>query len=217
MARKYKAGWTWTNQEDALLKKLIFNQTALGEISKILRRSAAAVQQRASKTHGLSTGIYQREGEKYTFDCGCSGILRKKSNRFAFRFIDKTRGKGRTKRRPSPTERWSCRISIIIATSRYFHKKRGGKSVVCENHQIIRNLMKNPNCVMCKKPLRWTFGSERTPHLDHDHETGRPIGFTHSACNRNKPDTGELGAVQMLIELGYLVIRKEDVRGISLH
>ena len=62
--------------------------------------------------------------------------------------------------------------------------KRGNyKPIENTPHSVIRELMNKDVCVLCGKKLTWAFGLSKTPHLHHDHETGKIIGFTHPVCN----------------------------------
>ncbi len=216
----------WTTKEDVLLRKLASEGFLPPEMAKALNRTLFSVQQRpwSGARNGYAPnflwGKYQQEGEEFTFECGCSGVLSKKPNKLAVYFSDKfrrERGISQKTKRPFSSDRWICRISTIILSSRNHAKMFGSVAIVCNDHRIIRDMMKNPNCVECNELLKWDFERGQTPHLDHDHETGRPIGFAHPGCNRNKLERGELSMVQELIELGYLVVRKEDVSGLSLY
>ncbi|VVB52921.1 Uncharacterised protein [uncultured archaeon] len=209
----------WTKEEDTRLLEFLQQRKTVGEISKLLNRSEYTIQQRASGTHKTTVGVYQRAGEFFEFTCGCSGILKKEQTKLAIYFTQPPRGQG-LKIRIATGDRWRCRVAQIISSTIHNMKqcREGGLPIICDDHQVIRKLMENPVCAApkCGKPLEWIFGEGTTPHLDHDHETGRPMGFTHPGCNRNKRDVGEHAAVQMLIELGYLVIRREDVNGILI-
>jgi len=50
-------------------------------------------------------------------------------------------------------------------------------------HSLIRELMKAELCWRCKRPLKWTLGMGKTPHLHHSHTSGEIFGFTHPHCN----------------------------------
>jgi hypothetical protein len=114
---------------------------------------------------------YQHAGEHYIFRCGCSGILpvdKKESNKFA----------------SQGNKGWFCRVSKILGASQR-DAKRGGYVPIDVNtpHATIRQMMEEP-CVHCGEALDWTqLGRGKTPHLDHDHETGEVNGFSHQTCN----------------------------------
>jgi hypothetical protein len=134
------------------------------------RKCSRTHHRRHQRSIGVKPLNYQTAGTKYTFSCGCTGILppRGKSNKFAAF---------------SPGMRvFQCRVSRILVCS----QQHGGKYVPIPRgtpHLVIRKMMEDPNCVLCGKPLKW-FGVEETPHLHHDHDTGQIYGFTHARCNR---------------------------------
>lgn len=119
---------------------------------------------------GHGSRNFQTARHFHRFPCGCSGILPSsgKSNVFAY-WCGKFR----------------CRVSIILLrSSRSSSKKRGYKSIdATTSHSLIRKLMKEKNCVLCQQPLKWKLGLNVTPHLHHNHGTGRIIGFAHPVCN----------------------------------
>jgi len=50
------------------------------------------------------------------------------------------------------------------------------------SHALIWEMADKP-CVHCGDSLDWTqLGIGKTPHLDHDHETGEVNGFSHPSC-----------------------------------
>lgn len=124
------------------------------------------------KRLGQEPARYQVPGQKYTFPCGCSGILPNtgESNMFAMQ-------------RSSGNHR--CRVAHIINMSG--QKARIGRHApIPPNtpHSDIRELMLNLKCTMCGEVLDWTnLGLGKTPHLDHSHSTGEILGFTHAKCN----------------------------------
>jgi hypothetical protein len=112
----------------------------------------------------------QIQKTEHVFPCGCMGVLpeQKQSNIFA-----KWSSHG-----------WSCRVSTILNSSRavgirYRHIPINSGTP----HSIIRTMMDKPNCGRCGIPLKWEFGKGKTPHLHHNHETGKIYGFTHPRCN----------------------------------
>jgi hypothetical protein len=110
----------------------------------------------------------QTPGAMHTFPCGCSGVLpeqRGQSNQLA-RWVSKT---------------WGCRVQTILAQNNILAQQHGYTPI--DPHSVIRKLMEEPNCVCCGEPLAWEFGYGKTPHLDHDHETGEIRGFAHARCN----------------------------------
>jgi hypothetical protein len=118
----------------------------------------------------------QKLGEPFTFPCGCSGILPVRgSNKFAIQ-------KGRS---------FCCRVSSILSCGSR-DAQYGGYKFNCIPHSIIRRMMERQDCWRCREPLDWVFGSGRTPHLHHDHETGKILGFTHPKCNSCSLDNDEL-------------------------
>jgi hypothetical protein len=109
----------------------------------------------------------------HTFSCGCSGVLPDigKSNAFAVR-ASKTKSQ------------WSCRIAKVLAASQFAAARKNHVPINLKTpHHIIRDMMDNP-CVHCREPINWKIlGMGKTPHLDHDHDTGEINGFSHSKCN----------------------------------
>lgn len=116
----------------------------------------------------------QKPGKSHTFPCGCSGTLPMAwgaANEFAIR--------------ASSTGSFGCRVSSILSGSQATAKRDGYTPIPLNTpHTVIRNMMADPNCERCGKPLFWsiTLGS-RPPHLHHNHETGEIYGFTHPKCN----------------------------------
>jgi hypothetical protein len=192
----------WTKSNDRRLVQLLKEKLSVKEIASKLDRTVYAVVRRALLTHNLTTGTYQKEGEHFTFSCGCSGVLTKESNKFAVYYECPNRGKGIT-RRPYSDNRWCCRVARIFSG----HVASGHP--VIASHQEIRKMMEIPDCWTCYKPLIWTFEKGKTPHLDIDHETGKPFGFSHPGCNMHRPEV--ITAIQLLAQLGYLVMSKSDV------
>jgi hypothetical protein len=113
----------------------------------------------------------QHPNQNHTFACGCAGILpaRSTANQFACWNTD---------------GRFGCRITRILSSSANKAKERGHQPIPSDTpHSIIRALMLEPNCERCHQPLSWDFGLNKTPHLHHDHQTGKPLGFVHPRCN----------------------------------
>lgn len=132
-------------------------------------RSCRIRKQRYRQGHNARR--FQIPESKYTFACGCTGILPKKfeSNKFA---IGLTSGG------------FGCRLTRILNASQRNSERDGGKPMdINTPHTFIRTLMKKSNCVICDKLLRWEIGTGKTPHLHHDHITGGIIGFSHGVCN----------------------------------
>lgn len=116
---------------------------------------------------------YQKPGKKHRFLCGCEGLLprqRGQSNLFA-------RGMGKN---------WYCRISAILQASNALARRKNYAPIDLQTpHIYIRELMKESYCKLCKQPLKWVFGHGKTPHLHHNHVTGKIYGFVHNLCNLN--------------------------------
>ena len=120
--------------------------------------------------HGGNPRNYQVPGSRHTFPCGCTGILPEKG--FDNLFAAETSGGV-----------FTCRARLPIYSSKHNAKKRGYKPIdPFTPHSLIRKMMEE-NCVLCGEALVWTFGRMKTPHLHHNHETGKVIGFAHPKCN----------------------------------
>jgi hypothetical protein len=125
------------------------------------------------RKNGQRPRIVPNAGNSYTFSCGCSGVLpstRGKSNKFA-RWNSHT---------------WTCRVKgILQASVNAAAASRDGYVSINPKtpHSVIRELMKADSCWRCKRPLKWSLGMGKTPHLHHNHWTGELYGFTHSRCN----------------------------------
>lgn len=118
----------------------------------------------------------QIPGQQFTFACGCAGILptrRGVSTVFAFWNSDY----------------WYCRVAHILRSSQQAAKTRGYLPIdFAIPHASIRRLMLATHCVQCGEPLHWIFRAGKTPHLHHNHETGKIYGFTHPVCNTQALD-----------------------------
>ena len=139
---------------------------------------ASAYQRGLRRNKGISARNIQHPGGQHTFPCGCSGVLpeRGSSNLFV-----------QGPRRQSSTSKligFACRVRGILNKSSREAKIGGYKPIDQSiSHAFIREMMAKTVCVLCHEPLKWELGKGKTPHLHHDHETGEPYGFTHSACN----------------------------------
>ncbi len=125
------------------------------------------------KRKGSNPQTYQIADSPFTFSCGCSGVLPHlgKSNLLA-KAMSRTR------------DEWACRVATILKASRFNGEKQGYKSIDPNTpHSVIRTLMNEENCALCRKPLEWKFGAGLTPHLHHDHASGEIFGFAHVKCN----------------------------------
>jgi Recombination endonuclease VII len=141
------------------------------------------------KTNGLSCNTcvntlskenspYQRMNSqnpesRHVFPCGCSDRLPKQGESNAFvRWVTKS---------------WGCRVTSILLSGIKRARQFKFKPISLDTpHTIIRDLMKNKICIMCKVKLSWdkrSLGPGKTPHLHHDHDTGKILGFTHPVCN----------------------------------
>ena len=117
----------------------------------------------------------QIPGGRFTFNrgrtCNCSGHLPKhrgRSNLFV----------------TWQSHHWYCRVGSIIQGSISGARRHGYKSIdKMTPHSVIRKLMRVRHCVLCGERLQWRVGRGKTPHLHHDHQTGKIIGFTHPKCN----------------------------------
>ena len=123
------------------------------------------------KLYGFEPDQIQEPGKEHTFRCGCTGVLpdkRGESNKFA----NFSHGV------------WRCRISTILNASQA--AARLGHFLPMDlntPHHIIRVMMDTAICELCKQPLIWEFGKNKTPHLHHNHTTGKIYGFAHFKCN----------------------------------
>lgn len=136
------------------------------------RKCKVSYGQLKRREYGVKPMKHQRRGEPFTFACGCAGILPQKgSNGFAI--LKKKNGR----------DAFSCRVHAIISGSQR-RARDGGYEPIPKNtpHAEIRQLMQEPNCVICRKPLLWESGT-RSPHMHHDHFTGKIFGFSHLNCN----------------------------------
>jgi len=126
----------------------------------------------------------QTAGQPHTFLCGCPGILperRGESNKFARWSANKGQSNGGA---------WVCRIASILLN--ICRDARDGKYAAIDSdtpHSTVRKLMDEPLCERCEQPLNWgDLGFGKTPHLHHDHTTGKIHGFTHNRCNPHAMD-----------------------------
>jgi len=120
--------------------------------------------------------IFQIPGSAHVFSrCGCEGILpvaHRVPSSFAAVSNPKMNG-------------WTCRVRVILNTGATA-ARIGNYVAVPRNtpHEIIRKLMEEPLCVLCKELLDWSsLGAAKTPHLHHNHNTGEMYGFAHHKCN----------------------------------
>lgn len=113
---------------------------------------------------------YQNSGDFHIFLCGCSGTLPEKGKSNMLAVQSKSSHK--------------CRINSILSRNQSTAKRRGYRPMNKNTpHTVIRIMMEQP-CFYCGYSLDWSqLMSGKTPHLDHDHETGKINGFTHPTCN----------------------------------
>lgn len=125
------------------------------------------------KLYGYKPDKKQEPGKLYQFPCGCEGILpeqKGESNLFA--------------RFDSNCQVWKCRILMILNGSRALGRKYGYCPIPMNTpHSVIRKMMERQNCELCRQPLIWNVGFNKTPHLHHNHSTGEIYGFAHFRCN----------------------------------
>lgn len=143
----------WTRREEAFLKKHAARKSARN-IAYTLNRSYSALRIRAGSLGILLTSRLQKPGKYHEFPCGCSGFLPRK------------RGESNMFAKSSQNHRtrsWICRILQILRSSK--HAAWGKYRPIKATHLV------------------WIFGRGSTPHLHHDHDTGKVFGFTHSICN----------------------------------
>lgn len=129
------------------------------------------LQTRRRRESGEQKMNFQSPGRHHVFPCGCQGVLPEKpglSNLFAL-YI---------------TCGWGCRITRILSSSRHNARKHGYKPAdSTTSHDVIIKMGDKP-CVHCGEVFDWSeCGPGKTPHLDHDHETGKINGFSHAVCN----------------------------------
>lgn len=114
----------------------------------------------------------QKAGERFTFLCGCSGVLPRLGLNNWFAGFN---GKG-----------FICRVARILSKSQYVAKKLKYQPIAVDtSHAAVRAMMLKPNCERCHQPLDWNdnFVPGQIPHLHHNHHTGEIYGFTHHRCN----------------------------------
>lgn len=161
----------WTKQEELFIRAHASEKPAK-DIAATLNRSYNALRMRAGALKILLTSRLQKPGKHHVFPCGCAGRLPKhrgESNLFA------------KSTQNHLTRSWVCRLIQIFNSSK--HAAKGRYVPIKATHAEIRKLMKKSRCWLCKSTLIWNLGRGRTPHLHHDHETGKVYGFTHSVCN----------------------------------
>ncbi|SRR5258708_39080747 len=144
------------------------------------------------RLYGQKPKIFQVPGGQYTFPCGCSGLLPASSGQTnVFAVYQRNHG-------------YSCRVSGILGGSVRRARVFGYMPVDPKTpHATVRLMMQKKDCVLCHRPLEWELGRGRTPHLHHDHSTGRIIGFSHSRCN-------PLDLQRRVIQLELKVIQFEN-------
>ena len=77
-----------------------------------------------------------------------------------------------------------CRVTKILASIRASARRYNYAPVDGFYHKTVRDMTEFPNCCLCNLTLNWDeLGWGKTPHLHHDHVSGKPIGFTHAKCN----------------------------------
>ena len=163
----------WTNEEELFLRQHAASKPAK-EIAATLGRSYNALRMRAGQRCILLTSRLQKAGEFHKFPCGCEGVLPK--NRGESNLLAKSN------KNTVRTRSWVCRILQILRSSKRVAEEQGYKPIKA-THGEIRELMKDNKCWLCKNELVWELGKGSTPHLHHDHESGKVYGFTHSRCN----------------------------------
>lgn len=130
----------------------------------------------------------QIPGEVYIFPCGCTGILPsepQQANLFVCR---------------DPLG-WKCRVSVILNASQQSARKRKYKPIDLNTpHSVIRKMMNESDCERCGEPLKWELGFNKTPHLHHDHVTGKIYGFVHFRCNPRALEV-EIDKLRRLLEI----------------
>jgi hypothetical protein len=136
------------------------------------RRCTKCETQRLQVLEGREPRMYQMPGELFTFRCGCVVTLpmrKGESDRFSV-WVGAY---------------WKCRIQVSVTSSTTY--ARAGKHVPMDSttpHSAVRKMMDEP-CVLCGATLDWgALGSSATtPHLDHNHLTGRINGYACAVCN----------------------------------
>ena len=147
----------------------------------LCRKCNAIKEMKTRRKQGIPPKNIQKQGAYHRFPCGCSGILpsaRGISNKFAV-WVNRA---------------WRCRATGIIHASIYYANQKRYEPINVSNdktgHIIVREKMKSTICCVCNKRLRWVFKSGITPHIEHNHDTGKIHGFAHSGCNsRVRHDT----------------------------
>lgn len=207
MTKKIEVGPTIVSPRSG--RKFHVHKTIVGNSGKQQQRFVLGVWEgfehlgevKASLKHirsGASGGTknFQRPGKFHVFtSCGCSGILPKKKGQHN-KFV---RWNGSIGRQGT----WVCRLTHII--SGISDKARNRKYAPLDNsvtHPHIRKLMEDPNCVVCRKPLKWVFKLGKTPHLHHDHYTGKVFGFAHANCNPRALEKEILRLKGLILALG---------------
>lgn len=161
--------------------------------SGLCRKCSTSNYQQIRRQLGIPIRKWQQPGKRHTFSCGCTGILPQigDSNKFAI-------GNDRN---------FYCRIRAILNSSRGAAKKKRYRPISPSTpHTTIRELMEKSKCQRCRRPLSWrVLGPGRTPHLHHDHATGKIHGFTHFHCNNGALEQ-EIERLKKKLSRAYLMI-----------
>jgi hypothetical protein len=149
------------------------------------------------RKEGVQPMNTQTLGNFHKFRCGCEGVLPLKvgeHNKFV-----------------APTnEHFICRISGIVTASESTAKEYKDKPINRDiPHSAIRLLMEEKNCELCGLPLTWEFAPGKTPHLHHNHATGKLFGFVHAKCN---PHALEAEIERQRIEIERLKKKLDKIR-----
>jgi hypothetical protein len=165
----------WTKEEEDVIRLYAGKKPLKLWAHELPNRRPLAIHQHAYSRMGVSIEVVKTPGKMWWFSCGCSGILPQKGESNA---LVVWRGNGA--RRAT----WLCRVTQILVSGCAKGKERGYIAIKNNTpHALIRELMKANMCWRCKKPMKWIFKSGQTPHLHHNHDTGKIYGFTHPHCN----------------------------------
>jgi len=162
----------WSDAEAEYVKSHA-GQIPIEDIASHLGRTTKAVNFRAARVLKVSAAFHnqvQPPGRYRKFHCGCEGVFPERgvSNKFVC-WCSKA---------------WACRVSRVLRGGANAARKLGYQPIDPNiPHSDIRRLMDDPNCERCGAPLIWEFGQGKTPHLHHNHESGKIYGFTHPHCN----------------------------------